>query len=195
MNLKWFFFKYLVEIFCYMVTIKNIKKKEKMHFHALSDRSISHFSRINNEIRNSKLSFRWHELFYYSTRIVPFHFPFIYLLIFEYFLIAFRNENNQNPKRLFRSHNVVALFLHKSNGNKGWKRRKRKKIKESFRRRLVPQHRTRIIWLPIETIQRDMNVSIHIWVIPILFNYKLEFFIGRVARENYENYKYLFSDR
>lgn len=60
---------------------------------------------------------------------------------------------------------------------------------------MVPQRRTRIIWLPIETIQRDMNVSIHIWVIPILFNYKLEFFIGRVARENYENYKYLFSDR
>lgn len=139
-----------------------------MHFHALSDRSISHFSRINSEIRNSKLSFRWHELFYYSTRIVPFHFHlFIYLLIFQYFLIALRNENNQNPKRSFRSHNRHYFYTNRMEivDEKGGEKKK-EKMKESFRRsRLVPQRRTRIIWLPIETIQRDMNISIHIWVI------------------------------
>lgn len=100
-----------------------------MHFHALSDRSISHFSRINSEIRNSKLSFRWHELFYYSTRIVPFHFHlFIYLLIFQYFLIALRNENNQNPKRSFRSHNRHYFYTNRMEivDEKGGEKKKKK---------------------------------------------------------------------
>lgn len=136
-----------------------------MHFHALSNRSISHFSRINSEIRNSKLSFRWHELFYYSTRIVPFHFHlFIYLLIFQYFLIVLRNENNQNPKRSFRSHNRHYFYTNRMEivGEKG---EKKKRKNERIISKVSIGRRTRIIWLPIETIQRDMNISIHIWVI------------------------------
>lgn len=169
-----------------------------MHFHALSDRSISHFSRINSEIRNSKLSFRWHELFYYSTRIVPFHFHlFIYLLIFQYFLIALRNENNQNPKRSFRSHNRHYFYTNRMEivDEKGGKKKKRKNERIISKVSIgPPTSNSDYLTSDRNDTKGYEHFNSYLGHI-VLFNYKPEFFIGRVARENYENYKYLFSDR